>query len=68
MHAGGEGLLALGANIDLAGRVLSDQHDRKSGGYPEAGLKVGDLSGHPGAQAVCLGPTVDKLSFAHADL
>ena len=30
-HAGGLGRLALGADIDLARRILADQHDREAG-------------------------------------
>ena len=65
LHAAGEGLLALAADIDLARRVFADQHHRKArlapGGFLETG---GDLR-HFAAQGLGKSLAVDDRGSCH---
>ncbi|MCY1556875.1 hypothetical protein D9M68_936720 [compost metagenome] len=50
VHAHFGGLLGLGRNIDLAGRVLADDHHGQAGGDAVLGLETGNMAGDAAAQ------------------
>ena len=61
LHAGCEGRLALEADIDLACRILADQHHREAGLAAGLGGEGGHGGGDAGAQALGEGFAVDDL-------
>ena len=65
LHAAGHGLLALVADIDLAGRILADQHHREPRLAPGGRLEACRHLRHPGAQAFGEGLAVDDRRGAH---
>ena len=67
MHARGKGMLALGADVDLAGRVVAHQHHRQAWLQAVLGLQPRHLLGHLGAQALGVDLAVDDLGWAHGD-
>ena len=65
VHAGGLGLLALGLDVDLAGRILAHQHHRKAGLHPVQGLQLGHVLGDALAEPRSKSLAVDDARFGH---
>ena len=49
-HAGGLGPANLVGHVDVAGRVVADQHDGEAGGDAMGGLQAGDGLGDLGVE------------------
>ena len=61
IHADLDRLLRLVGDIDLARRILADQHDRKAGRQAMLGLKLRHGFGDAAAQTFGIGFSVDDL-------
>ncbi len=66
IHAGFDGLLALVADIDLARRILADEHHGEARRQAVLFLESRDMIGHPCANAGCERLAVDDLR-RHSD-
>ena len=64
-HAAGDRLFRLVADIDLAGGILADQHDREAGRQAVILFQTANRDGDAGAQCFREGLAVDDVPFSH---